>query len=60
MAAQSYQNHAHQPVAVGVGYIIALIGFALPALLERAARESMTPDGIKRAVRNWVPDYDRT
>jgi hypothetical protein len=32
----------------------------LPALLERASRESMKPDDIKRAVRTWVPDLDRT
>jgi len=32
----------------------------LPALLERAARERLAPDTIKRAVRDWVPDYDRT
>jgi hypothetical protein len=32
----------------------------LPALLERAARESMKPDAIKRAIRTWVPDLDRT
>ena len=32
----------------------------LPALLERAAREQLTPDQIKRAVTNWVPDHDRT
>jgi len=23
-------------------------------------REQLTPDQIKRAVTNWVPDYDRT
>jgi hypothetical protein len=32
----------------------------LPALVERTARENMTPDEIKRAVRAWVPDLDRT
>jgi hypothetical protein len=32
----------------------------LPALLERASRESMAPDDIKRAIRTWVPDLDRT
>jgi hypothetical protein len=43
---------------------IAALRFAsdeeLPQLLERASRESMKPDEIKRAIRNWVPDYDRT
>ena len=43
---------------------IAALRFAsdeeLPALLERAVRESMTVDAIKRAVRTWVPDLDRT
>src|SRR6478736_1106809 len=43
---------------------IAALRFAsdaeLPGLLERAVREQLTPDQIKRAVTNWVPDYDRT
>jgi hypothetical protein len=32
----------------------------LPELVERAAREQMTPDAIKRAVRNWRADWERT
>jgi hypothetical protein len=32
----------------------------LPALLDRTVRDSLTPDQIKRAVKNWVPDLDRT
>ena len=32
----------------------------LPALVERAAREQLPPDSIKRAIATWVPDYDRT
>src|SRR5262245_36623908 len=32
----------------------------LPALLDRADRERMTPDQIKRAVKNWQADFDRT
>lgn len=32
----------------------------LPALVERAAREHLTPDQIKRAITQWVPDLDRT
>ncbi len=32
----------------------------LPELLERAERDRLTPDQIKRAVKNWVPDWDRT
>ena len=32
----------------------------LPALVERAAREQLPPDSIKRAITTWVPDYDRT
>jgi predicted phage-related endonuclease len=32
----------------------------LPALLERAEREQLTADQIKRAIKNWVPDLDRT
>ena len=143
MREQSFENHAHQPVATGIGYLclwIALISFALrwfliggrltmalglfflcasvqallvtsrsyttrlqdriiklemrlrtvplltpeqqrmllqldnkqivalrfasdaeiPALLERAAREKLPPREIKRAIKTWVPDYDRT
>jgi len=32
----------------------------LPSLVERADREQMTADQIKRAIVNWVPDWDRT
>jgi UDP-N-acetylmuramyl pentapeptide phosphotransferase/UDP-N-acetylglucosamine-1-phosphate transferase len=32
----------------------------LPALLERAAREQLSPTDIKRAIKEWVPDLDRT
>lgn len=32
----------------------------LPGLLERADRERLTPDQIKRAIKKWVPDLDRT
>ncbi len=32
----------------------------LPALLERASREHLTPDDIKRAIKAWVPDWHRT
>jgi hypothetical protein len=32
----------------------------LPALLERAARENLDADQIKRAIQHWVPDWDRT
>ena len=43
---------------------IAALRFAsdaeLPALLERAAREKLRPDAIKRAVKTWTPDLDRT
>ena len=43
---------------------IAALRFAsdleLPALVDRAARENLRPDDIKRAVTTWVPDLDRT
>lgn len=32
----------------------------LPSLVERAARESMSADQVKRAVTTWRPDLDRT
>jgi hypothetical protein len=30
-----------------------------PALAQRAANESLTPDAIKREVKSWKADYDR-
>lgn len=32
----------------------------LPGLLERAVRERLSQDQIKRAVVNWEPDWNRT
>lgn len=32
----------------------------LPALLERAVAEDLSPDAIKRAVTQWQPDHLRT
>jgi hypothetical protein len=32
----------------------------LASLVERSEREQMTADQIKRAIVNWVPDWDRT
>jgi hypothetical protein len=32
----------------------------LPALLERAEREALSAEQIKRAVTRWTPDLDRT
>jgi hypothetical protein len=32
----------------------------LPGLLERAVSERLSADQIKRAIRNWRPDWDRT
>ena len=32
----------------------------LPALMDRALAENLTSDQIKRAVRNWQADYQRT
>jgi hypothetical protein len=32
----------------------------LPTLVERAEREQLTADQIKRAIKNWLPDLDRT
>ena len=32
----------------------------LPSLLERADRERLSADQIKKAVKEWVPDWDRT
>jgi hypothetical protein len=32
----------------------------LPGLIERAERENLSGDQIKRAITNWTPDWDRT
>ena len=32
----------------------------LPALMDRALAENLTSDQIKRAIRDWRPDYERT
>ena len=32
----------------------------LPALLDRACSERLEADRIKRAIKNWTPDWDRT
>lgn len=32
----------------------------IPSLLERAVREKLPPKEIKRAIKTWVPDLDRT
>jgi hypothetical protein len=43
---------------------IAALRFAsdpeLPALLERTAREHLKPADVKRAIKSWTPDLDRT
>jgi hypothetical protein len=32
----------------------------IPALVERAVREKLPPIEIKRAIKTWTPDLDRT
>jgi hypothetical protein len=32
----------------------------IPALVERAVKEQLPPREIKRAIKTWVPDLDRT
>ena len=32
----------------------------LPALLDRADREQLSGDQIKKAIKSWTPDWDRT
>src|SRR5215475_9138378 len=32
----------------------------LGSLVEQADREKLSADQIKRAIRNWVPDFERT
>jgi Family of unknown function (DUF6526) len=43
---------------------IAALRFAsdaeLGALVERASKEQLKPTDIKRAIKNWVADNDRT
>jgi hypothetical protein len=52
-----------QLAALGPKQIVAL-RFAsdeeLGELLDRAVRERMAPDDIKRAIRHWLPDPHRT
>ncbi len=49
--------------ALGIKQVVAL-RFAsdaeLPALIERASRERLAPNDIKRAIKQWLPDLDRT
>ena len=32
----------------------------LPGLVDRAIAEKLSRDDIKRAIKNWVPDWERT
>ncbi len=32
----------------------------LPALVDRAIAERLSRDDIKKAIKNWVPDWERT
>ena len=32
----------------------------LPALVDRAVRERLSRDDIKKSIREWVPDWERT
>jgi hypothetical protein len=32
----------------------------LPALVDRTIRERLSRDDIKRAIKDWVPDFERT
>jgi hypothetical protein len=32
----------------------------LPALVDRAIAERLSRDDIKRAIKNWIPDWERT
>ena len=32
----------------------------LPSLVDRALKERLTRDQIKKAIRTWVPDWERT
>jgi len=32
----------------------------LPALVDRAVREHLSREDIKKAIKEWVPDFDRT
>jgi hypothetical protein len=43
---------------------VAALRFASDAemgpLIERVGREQLAPKDIKRAIRSWTPDFDRT
>jgi hypothetical protein len=32
----------------------------LPALVDRTVREHLSRDDIKKAIKDWVPDFERT
>jgi Family of unknown function (DUF6526) len=53
----------HQIAELTMAQLVAL-RFAsdaeLPALVERAVRERLSRDEIKKAIRNWQPDFFRT
>ena len=49
------------------GIVLAAVSLAggagvamLFAWLDRVQRENLPPDQIKRAIKTWVPDWDRT
>ena len=31
----------------------------LPVLVQKVVDENISPDAIKRSIKNWLPDYDR-
>jgi hypothetical protein len=62
---QAFLTPAQQQALQGLDLRrIAALRFAsdaeVPALLDRTVRESLSPDQIKRAVKTWVPDFNRT
>jgi hypothetical protein len=65
MRAMTLLDAARQQMLAGLTIKqVAALRFAsdaeLPALVERAAREQLKPVDIKRAVREWQPDLNRT
>ena len=56
-AQQAILARLHKPQIVALRFAS---DAELPALVERAEREKLSADQIKRAIGSWMPDFERT